>query len=131
MRSLVTCGVTMPGFDQLHPHDERLAELVWSWAPSQPAAGDCAAQGDDGRFHSDDCASVRRFACVSPSGEWTVTATAGPWQDGPAACAAEFAGSSYTVPWNGLANQQLLEAGAGDVWLNYAQQGGTWVPNAA
>lgn len=131
-RRMVQCGVNMPGFDQLRASDERLAQLVWSWAENEPAAGgDCAAQGADGRFRATGCLASMRFACVDGAGAWRVTTTAGPWSAGDAACAAAFPGSRFAVPANGYDNELLRAAASpGDVWLNYARAAtGTWTPN--
>src|SRR6185312_16004608 len=40
--AMTRCGVDLISMDQLQPGDERLAALVWSWAPGEPgAAGGC------------------------------------------------------------------------------------------
>jgi len=70
MAEMVRCGVNLVGFDQLHPGDERLPSLVWSWRVDEPATGatdSCAALGTDGRFFADDCAVPRPVACRSIS----------------------------------------------------------------
>jgi hypothetical protein len=126
---MVKCGVNIIGLDQLTPQDPRLAALVWSWAQDEPkaGAGNCAYQGGDGRFHAGDCGAPRRFACSDAAG-WHVTSATGPQSGGGAVCAAEFAGSRFAVPANGLGNQQLVTAKAPalEVWLNYASLNGTW-----
>jgi hypothetical protein len=99
-RRMVRCGVNMPGFDQLHPDDPRLAQLVWSWAPNEPAgAGSCAAQEADARFHARSCADPLPLACVDGAGVWTVAPVCG-------------AGSHFAVPANGYENELLREAKA-------------------
>ncbi|MCU1450398.1 MAG: lectin repeat-containing protein, partial [Acidimicrobiales bacterium] len=130
---MVQCGINIIGLDQLQPQDPRLAALVWSWAQDEPraGAGDCAFQGGDGRFHASGCTVPRHFACADPSGGWHVTAATGPQDGGAAACTAEFTGSRFGVPANGLRNQLVVEAkaSAGDeVWLNYAAVNGSWTP---
>jgi len=130
---MVQCGVNIIGLDQLQPQDPRLASLVWSWAKDEPAAGagDCAYQGSDGRFHAGDCGAPRPFAC-NDAGGWLVTSATGPQSGGAAACAAEFPGSTFGVPANGLRNQQLVVAkgpSPTQVWLNYANVNGTWTPS--
>lgn len=135
-RAMTQCGVNMPGFDKLTPEDPRLAALVWSWAPDQPASGgneDCAVQGDDNRFYADSCRLKNRYACLDGAGAWHVTAARGRWDKGFAACSAEFPGSRYAVPPNGYSNE-LLGAAKGataDVWLNYTDTSdeGAWVAN--
>src|SRR4051812_11053633 len=123
-RRMVTCGVTMPGFDQLTPDDPRLAALVWSWAVDEPraGAGRCAAQGTDGRFRATDCATRLPVACLDDAGGWHVTASAVPSRAGAAACARAFPGSRFAAPWNGWRNEQLRRArppGASAVWVAY------------
>jgi hypothetical protein len=132
---MVRCGVNLVGFDQLQPFDGRLAAFVWSWAENEPVSSSgCAYQGGDSRFHAASCDGTRHFACATTDGSFDVTAATGAWSDGFAACPAEFAGSRFAVPANGLRNQQIAsaKAAAGDeVWLDYATVGGTWTPNVA
>ena len=132
-RAMVACGVHMPGFDQLRASDSRLAELVWSWAPDQPAAAPtsrCAAQSGDARFVARDCRARLPFACVDGSGTWRVTTTRGRWASGDAACARAYPGSRLGVPANGYENglvRAAAPAGA-PVWLDYRQVDGDWTP---
>ncbi|HZN14649.1 MAG TPA: hypothetical protein VFB78_10305 [Acidimicrobiales bacterium] len=100
-RRMVRCGVNMPGFDQLYPDDPRLAQLVWSWAPNEPAAGagSCAVQGPDARFHAASCVTPIPWACVDDTRLFTVAAT----------CPA---GTRPGVPANGYENERLREAKA-------------------
>jgi hypothetical protein len=131
---MMQCGVNIVGLDQLTPQDPRLPALVWSWAQNEPAAGagDCAYQGSDGRFHAGDCGAPRRFACVDANSGWHVTAATGPQSAGGASCSAEFSGSRFGVPPNGLRNQLIVEAKGSpstEVWLNYASVNGTWTPS--
>jgi hypothetical protein len=128
---MVRCGVNIIGMDQLMPQDGRLAALVWSWAPNEPATAGCAYQGADGRFRSSSCDSPRSYACLDPAGGWHQTVAVGRWQAGSDACATEFPGSRFAVPVNGFRNAQLAAASTGNVWLNYAGQSGTWAPNVA
>ena len=128
---MVQCGVNIIGLDQLTPQDPRLASLVWSWAQNEPqaGAGNCAYQGGDGRFHAGACDNQRHFACVDAAGGWHVTAAVGRWDMGATLCSAQFHGSHFAVPANGLRNQQLAGAkgpSSPDVWLNYATVNGTW-----
>jgi len=131
--AMVRCGVDLVGFDQVHPGDERLAELVWSWRTDEPAAtsaGACAALGTDGRFFASACGAKRPVACRNSGGGWAVTRKAVPW--GQASTACRKAGHPRAgVPANGWDSAQLRTtadaAGAGDVWLAYAQDPtGTW-----
>jgi hypothetical protein len=125
---LVRCGVNMPGFDQLRAKDARLRELVWSWAPDEPAAsGDCAAQNANARFVTSTCSTHLPYACVDGAGTWRVTPRRGPWAAGDAACRRAFPGSSFGVPPNGMENARLRAAApAGNVWLDYAKVKGDW-----
>lgn len=114
---MVTCGVTMPGFDNLDPHDEgRLGALVWSWAPGEPAASGCAYQGTDARLHSDDCKQPRRVACLTAGGDWIVAKKRASWDRASSTCGR--AGATFAAPWNGRENRRLADAAAGDaVWV--------------
>jgi hypothetical protein len=127
---MVQCGVNIIGLDQLQPQDPRLAALVWSWAKDEPAAGagSCAYQGGDARLHAGDCGAPRPFACSEAGGTWHVSSATGPQGAGAAACAAEFPGSTFGVPANGLRNRQLAQAKgtSPEVWLNYANVNGSW-----
>jgi hypothetical protein len=123
---MVRCGANIIGFDQLVPEDPRLADLVWSWAPTEPSSGGCAYQGSDGRFRPAGCGGSRHFACVDAAGMWQVTAATGPFANGANACPA---GARFSVPANGYRNQLIVEAkasGADEVWVNYREAGGAW-----
>lgn len=130
-RRMTLCGVNIVGFDFLTPDDGKLASQVWSW--SAPPADDCAAQGGDGRFTSRACTTPLPFACRTSATTWAVTAAAGTPDSGPSACAAEYPGSSFSVPVNALENARLDQAntGPGDVWLDYRRVAGEWTPEAA
>jgi hypothetical protein len=124
--AMVRCGVNFPGLDQVHPGDDRLPALVWSWRadadPDDPAAA-CAAQGDDGRFGALPCEAALPAACRTADGGWATTTATVAWADGDAACRAE-GHTGAGVPANGWENEQLRRAsdGSGDVWLAYARQ---------
>jgi hypothetical protein len=131
---MVRCGVNLVGFDQLHPGDDRLPGLVWSWRAEEPSAtavDQCAALGTDGRFFGDACEGPRPVACRTDDGGWAVTADAVAWSAGEDACrAAGHAGAG--VPYNGWDSDLLRAAadqlGAGEVWLAYGQDAtGDWV----
>ena len=131
LADMVRCGVNLPGLDQVHPGDDRLGGLVWSWRSEQPraGAGSCAAQGDDARFFAADCAAAKPVACRTADGGWAVSTDAVPWASAQQACAADgHIGAG--VPFNGWDNGLLrtVAAGRGDVWLAYARDGeGNWV----
>lgn len=124
-RAMVTCGVNLFGFDQLVPADPRLEALVWSWAPGEPSSGTAALRGADGRFRSADPSANHPYACRDGA-VWRVTALAGPWSGGAAACTLEFPGSEISVPWTGADNASLVSGGA--VWVDYSLTGGEWTP---
>jgi hypothetical protein len=128
---MVRCGVNWIGFDQLRPSDPRLAALIWSWAPGQPAAGStnqCARSDGDTHLRAVGCDDSHVFACVDSSGAWHVTAATGPWTAGPAACAAEFVGSHFAAPPNGYRNGLMRSvAGSASVWVAAHQDGAVWV----
>ena len=125
--AMVRCGVNLPGLDQVHPDDERLPALVWSWRagadPDDPAAA-CAAQGDDGRFGAMPCDTVLPVACrTADGGGWAPSSRRVSWADGDRACRADGQPGAG-VPANGWENELLRRAsdGQGDVWLAYARQ---------
>jgi hypothetical protein len=126
-RSMVRCGVDMPGFDQLRPFDPRMEALVWSWAPDEPSGGRFAVESG-GRFYSSAGAMNHPFACRTATG-WTVTAITGDWFAGEPACTA--IGASFDVPRTGYDNELLKAANTGgaDVWLAYRDDAG-WRPVA-
>jgi hypothetical protein len=130
---MVRCGVNIIGCDQLEPFDGRLQSLVWSWAPGEPAAaGACAVQGSDGRFHASTCGGRHAFACLDATGGWHVTRAVSPVARARQACRREFPGSTFTVPRNGLDNAALTAArrpGSGAVWLDYVRAGDAWSPD--
>ncbi len=131
--AMTRCGVNIIGLDQLQPFDGRLAAQVWSWAPNEPsAAGACAVQGGDTRFHTAPCDDTHAFACVDGHGDWHVSSSTGAFTGGAAACSAQ--GWTYAVPANGYRNAQLASAkaaaGISTVWLNYSSTTGQWTPNA-
>jgi hypothetical protein len=132
-RRMVRCGVQMPGFDQLYPEDPRLAELVWSWAPDQPAstAPACAAQSGDGRWRAEGCAQRHRAACVLPDGTWRLGSANVSWKSGPNACRALARTARFAAPVNGWQNELLrAAAGSATVWLNSNQlPSGGWTAN--
>lgn len=126
--AMVRCGVNFPGLDQVHPGDERLPALVWSWRagadPDDPEAA-CAAQGDDGRFGALPCDAVLPVACRTQDGGWATSTRPVPWAESDLACADDgHAGAG--VPANGWDNELLRRAtdGLGDIWLAYARQAG-------
>lgn len=124
--AMVACGVNLFGFDQLVPGDPRLAALVWSWAPGEPARGTAAYRDAAGRFRSDGPGHRRPYACRDAGG-WHVTVAAGSWHRGDAACAAAFPGSDFAVPRTASENAALGAAGGGaEVWLGYGKARGAW-----
>lgn len=123
-RNMARCGVNMIGLDNLVPFDERLAELVWSWAPGEPRQGACAYQGRDGRFRSSGCGHKRRFACHDGT-TWTIPVRAGAWGQGAKVCARY--GTSFAVPRTGFDNEQLKAvAGGAELWMAYRRTGADW-----
>lgn len=134
MTEMVRCGVNLVGFDQLHPGDDRLPSLVWSWRTDEPAvdaAGECTALGADARFFADDCAVPRPVACRTADGDWAVAPDAVAWASGDSACQSSGHVGAGT-PVNGWDNDRLREAadlaGVSEVWLAYGQDAtGEWV----
>jgi hypothetical protein len=117
------CGVDLTGFDQLLPDDGRLPASVWSWAPDQPAAGDCAIARADGRWESRSCAERHPVACREADGSWAVVGPAVP----AAAALRRCAGAEHSVPRTGYENSLLKAVGGGDAWLGIRRAGDDWV----
>jgi hypothetical protein len=137
------------------PDFSRHEALVWSWKPGERGQnGNCAMlEASSGRWVSTSCTQDRHYACAprrSESGvadrsrwlpledRWKITQASGPWEGGPAACAAEFpfdlaedTDYVFSVPVNGYQNARLLDANTGntDLWLNYTDEAkeGSWV----
>ncbi len=132
-RELMRCGLSQPSFDKVHPHDDRLAAALWSWAEDADLeGGTVAVQSDDGRFRAVDVAADtrRRAACRDDDGTWFVTTAAVPFQTADLACWGR--GGKFDVPGTGLQNELLREAADGaEVWLDYAVVDGAWTPRAA
>lgn len=124
--ALQRCAVDITGFDQILPDDGRLAASVWSWAPGQPAAGDCAYQGSDGRWRSGACGERHAFACRAADGTWTVDAVEAPY----AASGGRCRGAAVATPRYGYEAVQLAAAmraaGVDSAWLAYTRTGTTW-----
>jgi len=138
------------------PDFTRHEALVWSWKPGDRGQnGNCAMlEASSLRWVSSDCAQSRRYVCAPPRSEsgtsdrskwnmredrWKITTASGPWQGGPAACAAEFpfdpakddTAYVFSVPVNGYQNDILIKQNIAraDLWLNYTDQAreGSWV----
>src|SRR4051794_9505193 len=107
--AMTRCGVDLIGLDQLQPGDQRLAALVWSWAPGEPGAGGCAIQRADGRWASSACKDRRPAACRRADGTW---ATTKPVPAAAAASACRDADATYTPPRTGYENARLRIAAA-------------------
>jgi hypothetical protein len=123
VRSMVRCGVDWIGLDRIGPRDPRLPELVWSWAPGEPAAtGGCAAWGADARFRAAPCDGLRQPACQTAAGAWLIPPDPVTWAGAAAACAS--AGATFAVPRSGWQDEQLRAVGSG-------VSGGLWLPLSA
>jgi hypothetical protein len=117
--AMIDCGVNLFGFDQLLPHDGRIAESIWSWAKDQPraASGHCTVQGYDARWSSRACGARRRAGCASATG-WIVTTRA--MRQTAAAGACRRLHARLALPRTGYENSLLRRtAGRGEVWLSY------------
>lgn len=126
---MARCGVDLVGFDFLSRGDPRLAALVWSWAPGQPASsGDCAVQRFDGRWAARPCTERHRVACRDAQGDWFVPAARTVARAAPRICASTRVVNG--VPRTGFDGQQLRSAmrrhGSGAVWLGQRRRGSRW-----
>jgi hypothetical protein len=126
--AMTRCGVDLIDFDEILPTDPRLDAVIWSWAAGEPsAAGDCAAQGSDGRWRARDCDQRHRAACRAADGTWSATPKPVRLRDAAARCAR--LGAAFAVPRTGRENDLLLRARAadgGDVWLAHRRIDGRW-----
>ena len=114
--AMARCGVDLIGLDQLQPADDRLAALVWSWAPGEPSrASGCVVQRADARWASARCAGRRPAACRRADGSW---ATSAPVPAGGAADACREAAMTFAMPRTGYENARLRAAAGGETaWL--------------
>jgi hypothetical protein len=132
---MARCGVDLLGMDQLLPGDGRLRNLVWSWAPGQPAVGDCAVERVDstfpyGRWQSRVCSQRRPAACRTAAGSWMVSGAAVTKRAAAVQC--RMRGARLAVPRTGYEAQQLRvamqAAGVTEAWLGYHRAAdGSWV----
>lgn len=132
LSQMVSCGVNMPGFDQLRPDDGRLAHLVWSWAEGEPSRGGCATtRGLEARFAAADCDTRLPVACRAGGGWLVATNGAGGWKWKQAAEACAERGGEFSVPHSAPERVALAAAtGGATVWLDYREVGDSWVPGA-
>ncbi len=111
-------------------------DLLWSWESTEPnnwrGNENCAVSKANGRFNDVPCLNSYHFACRDRS-DWKVTFTEADWSQGEAACAYEYPGSVFDVPYNGYDNARLMKAksaaGISVVWLAYHDQNkeGVWL----
>lgn len=159
MRKVARCNYTIIAADFLGsripagrnsdvPDFSRHAALVWSWKTGDRGQnGDCALlEAASGRWISADCGLPRHYVCAPPRSEsgitdrsqwdpnerrFEITNAVGPWEGGPAACAAEFPGKVFSVPVNGQQHDWLKKANVAgfDAWMNYTDQAreGRWL----
>ena len=126
---MARCGVDLVGLDFLTRGDPRLAALVWSWAPGQPAGrGACSVQRADGRWEGRSCTQRHRVACRDADGDWFVPRTRVAARSAARACASVWVTNG--VPRTGFDGQQLrvamARAGAGTAWLGQRRRGAAW-----
>lgn len=119
---LARCGVDLTGFDQLLPDDGRLAASVWSWAPNEPGAGDCAIARSDGRWEARSCDEAHPVACKAADGSWEFIGPPVP----AAAAEGRCADGEVAVPRTGYENALLRAADGPEAWLGIRRNGGRW-----
>ena len=131
---MARCGVDLIHFDQLQIGDPRLAGVIWSWAPDQPAAGRCSVQRVGGsvpfgRWRSTDCVGRRRAACLKPNGRWKLTPRIA-FDRAGRRCGR--GGAEFSVPRTGFEAQRLRlameRAETRGAWLGQSRQGSAWEP---
>jgi hypothetical protein len=129
---LARCGVDLIGLDQLAEDDPRLASLVWSWAPGQPAKGGCALlrvsrKRPFGRWVSRDCDERHRPACRA-NGRWSVGASRSTATAAARLCRRQD--SRFAVPRTGREGQDLRvamkRAGVHSAWLDLTRAETAW-----
>lgn len=130
---MARCGVDLIDLDQLVAGDPRLAALVWSWAPGQPARGKCVLQRVGtkqpfGRWYSKSCDARRKAACRRRGGAWLITKRRVPQRAAHRLC--KNRGAVHAVPRSGFEAQRLRRRmereHAHSVWLGYRSRHGTW-----
>jgi hypothetical protein len=130
---MARCGVDLLGLDQLTAGDPRLDALVWSWAPGEPAGGDCAVQRADARWEARACRERHRPACRTADGSWRLTPRAEQRSNAARACASVSA--VLAAPRTGYEGQVLRvaieAAGAGEAWLGLTRSGDSWLASDA
>jgi hypothetical protein len=144
VQAAVECGFSValdqaeadPGYTGQYGYDYysgTLPEAIWSFGEGEPNnAGneDCAEMRSDGRWNDVSCAAARQYACKKtgvtcdpascPADFWTLSASAGPWDQGFGACPQGYA---FGVPTNGYENRKLRERASGAlVWLSFADR---------
>ena len=126
--AMARCGVDLLGLDQLTVGDPRLDALVWSWAPGEPASGDCAVQRADARWEAGACSGRHRAACRAADGSWRLTPRPESRLNAAPACAAQSA--VFAAPRTGYEGQLLRvameAAGASETWLGLTRTGESW-----
>ncbi|APR76714.1 alkaline serine protease [Minicystis rosea] len=125
-------GTWQPDLD----HTSYDGEAWWPWAAGQPAygaGGHCAAVDGDGLRWTRDCAEMRPFACITPSGAWHISPFIGSFDQGDLACALDGGGYVvFSAPANTAEQSELADAmrvaEVNDVWVNLtdARATGHW-----
>jgi len=138
MKTLTDCGINTIGLDQLDYNDSRHGAAIWSWNTNEPNGGtneNCAITYEPNRLADVDCAHTYQFACVGSNGNWTISSTAGTWNEGSSTCTTE--GKTFAMPKNGYQNHLLSQAknatGVARAWVNYSDTAteGEWLPGDA
>ncbi|HSI56609.1 MAG TPA: hypothetical protein VLA16_03570 [Ideonella sp.] len=108
--------------------DERIAGSAWSFdLGDYGLAGPAMLLSGSGRWQSRDPSEFHAYACqLSTSSfydrKFVVTSSMGPWNNGDAACKAQFPGSRFSAPTLPQFNETVRAAAAvlgTDTWLNF------------
>ncbi|MCG8456841.1 MAG: ricin-type beta-trefoil lectin domain protein, partial [Holophagales bacterium] len=136
---MTSCGVNAISHEYFDPESATHGALIWSWANGEPNAGasstsNCAKLGVSG-LEDRQCHAGHYFACRHiDTGEWRVTSSYGPWEDGAQTCYEELGAEyGFSMPANGWQMNKLKDARPSSntqVWVNYndIDDHGDWEP---
>lgn len=113
------CGVIYPAADQVNP--QLISTAVFTWADNEPrvrfSRDSCVIiRADDKRWHVDDCASKKPFACLNETAsKWVISSQRASYSSPQ--CPEGF---KFSIPRSAYEHHQLLDVlDNQDVWINF------------